>query len=1020
MPAEQTGLVRENYLWKVLLRRGQTKEEQFKLSGGTYFYDQKLFELIWGPTLTALRNIIDKTSDVNLYKKLLLGFYKSASISSFYHLTENFDGILLTLCKFTTITTIPIDSTNDVTIKIQFGGNVKIQLALKMIFSIVHEYGDCLRNSWKTIIAIIVQLLRLQIIPKSLMEVDDFTETNGKFVLQYDHKKSPQNKDKDSSLLSSIYSYLSSDSQKMPSYEEQELIKVIKVCVKECHIEQILNESKFYEYDSLENLINYLLAVLKSPNDKELMELNLSEDIVVFLLELLIKILIQNRDRIQNIWKKCRDQLFVLLVTSALHNYDYLLIRTTIGILKLGIYLMRNDELCPIVLESLNMFLLLKPAIILKISKHISTGIYELLKTSAQNIHTEADWSIIFTLLEYVGAGSIPNFTRISNYGELIEIITETQKLNVEADTDEVHQIQKEKIEDVLVLNHEKSISGGDEQSSPTAGNWILINKESDKITQRSTSPVINSLIYECQLIGHSPNALVKCWDCLAFIVRNVAHITPYNFENCVKCIRIFVEASLNNEKFIRTYEEGREIELPERYQTISIQLLDLMHTLHTRTAQIFRWWAEEGGNVIPKCSALWEQGWCPILQGISRLATDKRRQVRTSAITCLQRSLLVHDLQTLTGPEWSSCFYNVLFPLLNELLTEATPAVSYQDQQLIEESRMRAATIMSKVFLHHLTPLISLRNFNELWLEILDYLEQFMKIGSDMLYEAVLESLKNMLLVMHSVSIFGFLFCKMWTLNIFRFQVRVFHNSDGYTRSELWNLTWKRIGEFLPNLKDELFRGDDLEVIEKVTTIESTISTIKSDVPPTEEEPFNMLDLQPGLNHSSIILQPPGYQSQSPVLCSPTQPQTPILTPSSTDISLPVPTSTVHPIPMFDVTNPPIPISHLISGNQYPSLNRVPINIAQSFSPIFVQPQNNIVDGGDIYNDYVKNPYNMTLHDSQTTSMPIENSTPVALQPQQQENVFQSVNYFGSGNNSNTDTGNIPPGSEVLFGGPS
>jgi golgi-specific brefeldin A-resistance guanine nucleotide exchange factor 1 len=26
MPAEQTGLVKENYLWKVLLRRGETNE----------------------------------------------------------------------------------------------------------------------------------------------------------------------------------------------------------------------------------------------------------------------------------------------------------------------------------------------------------------------------------------------------------------------------------------------------------------------------------------------------------------------------------------------------------------------------------------------------------------------------------------------------------------------------------------------------------------------------------------------------------------------------------------------------------------------------------------------------------------------------------------------------------------------------------------------------------------------------------------------------------------------------------
>lgn len=123
---------------------------------------------------------------------------------------------------------------------------------------------------------------------------------------------------------------------------------------------------------------------------------------------------------------------------------------------------------------------------------------------------------------------------------------------------------------------------------------------------------------------------------------------------------------------------------------------------------------------------------------------------MRTSAITCLQRALLVHDLQTLTGPEWASCFKQVIFPLLFDLLAETPINI---EPGLLEESRMRTATIMSKVFLHHLTPLLSLPTFSELWLEILDYLEKFIRVGSDMLYEAMLEGLKNMLLVMHSVN---------------------------------------------------------------------------------------------------------------------------------------------------------------------------------------------------------------------------------------------------------------------------
>ena len=52
---------------------------------------------------------------------------------------------------------------------------------------------------------------------------------------------------------------------------------------------------------------------------------------------------------------------------------------------------------------------------------------------------------------------------------------------------------------------------------------------------------------------------------------------------------------------------------------------------------------------------------------------------------------------------------------------------------------------------------------------------------------EAIPESLKNMLLVMDTAGIFH-------------------HPDTGYT--DLWQVTWDRIDVFLPNLKQELFKG--------------------------------------------------------------------------------------------------------------------------------------------------------------------------------------------------------------------
>lgn len=43
--------------------------------------------------------------------------------------------------------------------------------------------------------------------------------------------------------------------------------------------------------------------------------------------------------------------------------------------------------------------------------------------------------------------------------------------------------------------------------------------------------------------------------------------------------------------------------------------------------------------------------------------------------------------------------------------------------------------------------------------------------------------------------------------------QMRVFHNNDGVTHSPLWELTWNRVTQFLPTLKEELFDKEPSEI---------------------------------------------------------------------------------------------------------------------------------------------------------------------------------------------------------------
>lgn len=346
------------------------------------------------------------------------------------------------------------------------------------------------------------------------------------------------------------------------------------------------------------------------------------------------------------------------------------------------------------------------------------------------------------------------------------------------------------------------------------------------------------------------------------------------------------------------------------------------------------------------------------------------------SAITYLQRALLVHDLQTLTGAEWEACFQRVLFPLLAYLLNNIDP----KDPVAMEETRMRAATVLSKVFLHHLTPLLSLPNFYNLWLVILDFMDKYMNADkSDLLYEAIPESLKNMLLVMDSA--------------------KVFDGANG--KSPLWNATWDRINQFLPTMKEDLFREINQE--EDISN-----ETQQTQVPATVD---NVVQHNIENATRSIILQPPS--NSKPVSSH-------LFAHLGQMVSTPI-GSTPPPPPTFynqPTLQPGIPYLYTESQNHtFPVLynktavgiNTIPITEVQQQSP------------PSLFSDYIDNPYNLPEsmkedEESSANAVDVNKNNDLVVErdvPNNNTNVFQSSNYF----NSDFTSEIIPPGSEILFG---
>ncbi|KAK1791614.1 hypothetical protein P4O66_013617 [Electrophorus voltai] len=905
MPDEQIGLVKENYVWSLLLHRGATAEGTFLhvLPGS---YDHDLFTMTWGPTIAALSYVFDKSLEDTIIQKAIAGFRKCAMISAHYGFSDVFDNLIISLCKFTTLSSESVENLPTV-----FGSNPKAQVAAKTVFNLAHRHGDILREGWKNIMDAMLQLFRAELLPKPMVEVEDFVEPNGKISLQ--REEMPSNRGESAVLSFVNWLTLSGGAEQSglrgPSTENQEAKQAALLCIKQCDPEKLITESKFLQQESLQELMKALISV--TPDEE-----TYDEEDAAFCLEMLLRIVLENRDRVSCVWQTVRDHLYHLCVHA--NESCFLVERAVVGLLRLAIRLLRREDISSQARTSL--FICKRNHIV---SREVAYGLHELLKTNAANIHCTDDWYTLFSLLECIGAGVKPPAA--------LQVTSTNPDNDTGAQSDsELSSYHQSEVsldrgytsDSEVYTEHSKSRIP--RSATDVEVGWLVVGKddlEGNKPpvatgSKLQTPPLINqySLTLGQDMGMHDTKSLIKCVESLSFIVRDAAHVTPENFELCVKAIRVFVEASLNggyrthekkkshkydsksgrlrkkprekegmsrrtkptSQRPARSHSDDEEDEgVPASYHTVSLQvsqdLLDLMHTLHTRAANIYSSWAEEqrhleaGGRKIEADSqTLWSSCWCPLLQGMAWLCCDARRQVRMQALTYLQRALLV------------------LFPLLTKLLDNISPA----DVGGMEETRMRACTLLSKVFLQHLSPLLSLPTFAALWLTILDFMDKYMHAGSsDLLLEAIPESLKNMLLVMDTAGIF--------------------HSADSHTGySDLWEITWERIDCFLPHLREELF---------------------KQAVMP---EPVSSIPVEPAPHPATVSPAVLHVPATAPVPAVPAELKTPSRPSSPQDISIPSANGTDRSSPV------PLP-SPVLTPVKSPSESSSHLNQ----SPLILQP---------------------------------------------------------------------------------
>ncbi|KAG0329161.1 GDP/GTP exchange factor for ARF [Dissophora globulifera] len=419
LPQEQEGQLGFNYAWKELLRRADVAGPL--VVSYTSMYDKELFVSSWRSVMSAISYAFNMAQDDATLQKSLTGYYQCAILAAHYQLPDIFDRVTMSLARMTGLLDTPHNPADnrDVTVDgvtitvsdlaVQFGKSYKGQLAAVVAFGVANEHGNMIRAGWKPILEIIKNLFVNNLLPGSMLEVEDFV--SGTTMILLKAPVVPEVKDKirqDSSLLSTLSSYLLSSSysyesaREEPTAEEIESTRCTADCVAACRLEELFADIRLLEDLPLTQLMEAIKFVADGNSVSKAIKpqppTKLYNPASVFFLELMISLTVQNRYRVQALWPIVFEHLSDIIREAG--SQSVLLVeRAVVGLLRLCIRLAHNDDMNREVLDALDLLLGLPIDVVPEVAEQMMAGVLMLLKADSSCVRPNLNWDVLFALL---------------------------------------------------------------------------------------------------------------------------------------------------------------------------------------------------------------------------------------------------------------------------------------------------------------------------------------------------------------------------------------------------------------------------------------------------------------------------------------------------------------------------------------------------------------------------------------------------------------------------------------------
>ncbi|KAF8630385.1 hypothetical protein AX15_002943 [Amanita polypyramis BW_CC] len=461
MPEEHTGQLGFEYAWKELLAR--TRQTGEFMMCNTSLFDFEIFGAVWKPLISAITYAFINFEDDYIIQHAVTGLRQCATLAHHFNLANVFDFVVVSLSQATGllpeslggfVPNYPEVEVEDQTIRIsrlsvEFGTNVKGQLAAVVLFNIVNGNGNSLREGWMQIFEMFQNLFLHSLLPKRMLQVEDFLGGVSMIPLRGSQPQRQTSRG-DGGLLSALSSYLmtpysSSNENIVTEATEADIENTLCTidCITSCRLDELYSQIMKLGLEAMMAAVRALEALAHERTVARLKQLSddngslqnshiLSYDPAsVFLLETMVSLTCQAPQYVQDLWPVVFEHLSALLATST--QYSALLIeRAVVSLLRLCLILAQEAALRDQVYVSFDLLSSLPSSVAGSVGEQVVSGVILIIEKNKEIISSATEWNLVFALIR--STMPHPEAARLS-FDLITGLISEGPKQHVTLDS---------------------------------------------------------------------------------------------------------------------------------------------------------------------------------------------------------------------------------------------------------------------------------------------------------------------------------------------------------------------------------------------------------------------------------------------------------------------------------------------------------------------------------------------------------------------------------------------------------